>query len=281
MKKSILFFVCASAALMVTAQVTAPAPSPFSKVEQKVGLTDVILEYSRPSIKGRTIFGDLVPFGKMWRTGANKNTTITFSTDAMVGGKEIKEGSFAIFTVPGQDSWEVIFYSDTENWGTPREWDDAKVAVKVKVKSTTTSSSLETFTIGFDHLTNSGAHLVFQWENTRIAVPITVPTDAAVSESIKKTMSGPSSNDYYAAAVYYLQEDKDLKQAAEWIDKAIALRDGRPFWMYRQKSLIHAKMGDKKGAIEAAKISLEESEKAGNEDYAKMNKDSLKEWGAL
>ncbi|WP_340199048.1 DUF2911 domain-containing protein [Ascidiimonas sp. W6] len=270
-----MLFIVAS----ITAQVKTPAPSPVSKIEQKVGLTDVSVVYSRPSMKGRTIFGDLVPYNKLWRTGANANTIITFSDDVKVGDQELKSGSYAIFTKPGETQWEVIFYSDTDNWGTPREWDDAKVAASFTAEVMPIPFDVETFAIDFNNLTNNGAHLEILWEKSYIAVPFTVPTDAKAVASIEATMAGPSANDYYGAAVYYLQEDKDLAKAKEWIDMAIAKRP-EAFWMYRQKSLIHAKMGDTKGAIAAAKSSLELAKKANNADYIKLNENSLKEWGA-
>jgi len=135
MKKLLTIALIFAVSFAVNAQVEAPQPSPSQKVEQKVGLTDVTLEYSRPSAKGRTIFGDLVPFGKLWRTGANKNTMITFSDDVKIGGNDLKAGSYAIFVTPTASSWDVVFYTDTENWGTPRQWDDAKVAAKVSAKT--------------------------------------------------------------------------------------------------------------------------------------------------
>jgi hypothetical protein len=263
------------------AQIQTPQPSPFTKVEQKVGLTDVTLEYSRPSMKGRTIFGDLVPYGKMWRTGANKNTTITFSDDVVIDGQTLSAGSYAIFSIPAESSWELIFYSDTNNWGAPRNFDDAKVAAKTTIEAKKIPMTVETFTIQFDQLTNSSAELGFMWENTYAEVTFNVPTDAKVSAAIEKVMAGPSANDYYAAAVYTMSEGKDLKQAEEWMDKAMSMVEEPAYWQLRQQSLLYAKMGDKKKAIEAAKKSLAGAEKAKNADYVKMNKDSLKEWGAM
>lgn len=131
MKKLILLVCVGLFSLGANAQIETPAPSPFQKIEQKVGLTDVTLEYSRPSVKGRKIFGGLVPYDKLWRTGANANTKVTFGDDVTIGGKSVKAGTYAIFTKPGTSSWEVIFYSDASNWGTPREWDDMKVAATV------------------------------------------------------------------------------------------------------------------------------------------------------
>lgn len=280
MKKIVALLSFLAISYNIDAQITTPQPSPSSKIEQKVGLTDVSVTYSRPSMRGRTVFGNLVPYGKVWRTGANANTVITFSDDVKVGGKTLKKGSYAIYSKPGKTNWEVIFYSDTKNWGTPRKWDDSKVAASVTAKVTPIPFNVETFTIDFNNLTNHGAHLEFIWEKAYVAVPVEVPTRKKALTSIEKTMAGPSAMDYYASAVFYLQENKDLKTAKEWIDKALDIREDKPFWMLRQKSLIHAAMGDKKGAIKAAKASLAEAEKAGNADYIKLNKDSLKAWGA-
>lgn len=264
-----------------TAQVKTPKPSPFSKLEQKVGLTDVTLKYSRPSMKGRTIFGGLVPYDKMWRTGANKNTIISFSTDVEIDGKKLKAGSYAIFVTPKKESWDIVFYSDIENWGTPKMWDENKVAAKTTVKVYNMPMNIETFTMTFDDLSNNKATLGMLWENVYAGVVFSVPTDAAVVKSIDKTMNGPSSDDYYSAAAYFLQEGKDIKKALKWINKAVDMtKDDPRFWYLRKQSLIYAKAGNKTEAIKAAKKSLASAEKNKNENYIKMNKASLKEWGA-
>ena len=282
MKKLITLLMVFAVTFTVNAQIETPQPSPLQKIEQKVGLTDVSVQYSRPSMKGRTIFGDLVPYGKLWRTGANQNTMVTFSTDVMVGESTLKAGSYAIFSKPNKDNWEVIFYSDTNNWGTPQKWDDSKVAATVTAKVYDIPMDIETFTVSFDDLTNDSAVLSIMWEKTYVAVKFDVPTDKAVTAAINKVMNGPSADDYYAAARYYLESGKDINQAVVWMDKAIEMTKENPrFWWLRQQSLIKAKAGDKKGAIKAAKASLEGAEKAGNADYIKMNKDSLKEWGAM
>jgi len=282
MKKLITLLMVFAVTFTVNAQIETPQPSPLQKIEQKVGLTDVSVQYSRPSMKGRTIFGDLVPYGKLWRTGANQNTMVTFSTDVMVGESTLKAGSYAIFSKPNKDNWEVIFYNDTNNWGTPQKWDDSKVAATVTAKVYDIPMDIETFTISFDDLTNDSAVLGIMWEKTYVAVKFDVPTDKAVTTAINKVMNGPSADDYYAAARYYLESDKDINKAVVWMDKAIEMTKENPrFWWLRQQSLIKAKAGDKKGAIKAAKASLEGAEKAGNADYIKMNKDSLKEWGAM
>lgn len=261
-------------------QITTPAPSPAAKVMQTVGLTEVTLEYSRPSMRGRTIFGDLVPYDKLWRTGANRNSMVTFSDDVTISGQKLEAGSYAIYTKPGQTSWEVIFYTDTNNGGTPQNWDDSKVAAKVTAEIMTLPFDVQSFTMSIDAINNNGATLGMLWEKTYVGVDFKVPTVEKAVKSIENVMNGPSGNDYFAAASYYFEEGKDLSKAKEWIDKAVA-SNGKAFWMMRTQSLIYAKMGDTKGAIEAAKKSMSVAETAGNADYVKMNKESLKEWGAL
>ncbi len=251
----------------VEAQVKTPQSSPVGKIEQVVGLTEVKIEYSRPSIKGRTVYGELVPFGKRWRTGANANTTVSFSDDVVINGKTLKEGKYALFTVPRADNWDVIFYKDVNNWGLPQEWDDTKVALQVTIKPQVISNSVETLTMDVGNITNDGASLDLLWERTKISVPFSVPTKEMAMESITKTLAGPSQGDYYSAAQYYFQSEQDLNQALTWVNTAISLTpkgQDAPFWYYRLKSLIQAKLGDKKGAIETAKISLSGATKAGN-----------------
>jgi len=280
MKKIILLIFVFAMVLSTNAQIKTPQPSTSQKINQTVGLTEVTLEYSRPSMKGRLIFGGLVPYDKVWRTGANANTKITFSEPVTIGGKKLKAGSYAIYTKPNAQVWEVFFYSDSNNWGNPQEWDDAKVATVVKANVFPMPMKIETFTITFDDITNNSANLGMLWENVYVAVPISFNTDATVSASIERTMNGPSAGDYYTAAVYYLNADKDIEKAKNWIDKAIEMSEKPAFWYYRQQSLIYAKSGDKKGAVDAALTSLKLAEEAGNDDYVALNRKSLKEWGA-
>jgi len=280
MKKLSLLICIVMGSISMNGQITTPAPSPAAKIMQTVGLTDVTVEYSRPSMRGRTIFGDLVPYDKLWRTGANKNSMVTFSDDVIIAGQKVTAGAYAVFTKPGLSSWEVIFYSDTNNWGTPEKWDDSKVAAKTNVQVYNMPMEVETFTMSIDALNNNGATLGILWEKAYVGVVFEVPTSEKAVKSIEGVMNGPSANDYFAAASYYHEEGKDLSKAKEWIDKAVSMND-KAYWMTRRQSLIYAKMGDTKGAIAAAKKSMAVAEAAGNADYVKMNKDSLKEWGAL
>ncbi|WP_034893153.1 DUF2911 domain-containing protein [Gillisia sp. Hel_I_29] len=279
MKKSILVLFTALLALPSYAQIKSPQPSAFGKIEQTVGLTDVKIEYSRPNMKGRTIFGDLVPFGEIWRTGANSNTIISFSDDVTIEGKSLEKGTYAIYTIPNKDSWQVIFYKDSKNWGTPEKWEESKVALKAEAKVSELPFKMETFTIiPNDILTNSMV-LDFVWENTAASLTINVPTEQNTMASIEKVMSGPTKEDYFAAASYYHESGKDLKQAHEWVLKATE-GNNDAYWMWRRRSLIEAELGMKKEAISSANKSLDLAQKANNKDYVKMNQDSLKEWGA-
>tara|TARA_B100000497_G_C7696617_1_gene426150 strand:- start:18496 stop:19164 length:669 start_codon:yes stop_codon:yes gene_type:complete len=214
----------------------------------------------------------------MWRTGANKNTTISFDKSVKIGSKIVKAGTYAIFTKPNAQSWEVYFYTETSNWGVPSEWDTEKVVASVKANVNTMPVKVETFTISFDSITNDSATLGFIWDNVYVGVPISFFTDAQVTESIATVMDGPNAGDYYSAAVYYLNAGKDIDKAKMWIDKAIKMRKNPAFWYYRQQSLIYAKSGDKKGAIKAAKESLKLAKEAGNNDYVALNTKSLSIW---
>ena len=277
LKKLLILFLFVGISSTINAQIKTPQPSPSSKLEQVVGLTDVTLEYSRPSMRGRTIFGDLVPYGKTWRTGANANSKITFGDNVTIGGKELKKGSYAIYTIPNKETWDVIFYSESNNWGTPQKWDETKVAAKVTVPTNVIEAKIESFTLQIDDIKSGSAVIGFLWENIYVGVKFEVPTDKIASKSIESVMNGPSGNDYFAAASYYHAEGKDLNKALEWM-KLATKGDNPPFWYLRRMSLIQADLGDKKGAIATAKLSLTSAEKAGNADYVKMNKESIAEW---
>ena len=260
-------------------KITTPQPSPKATVEQRVGLTDISIEYSRPGVRGRTIFGDLVPFGKTWRTGANSNTKITFSSDISIEGQTLKAGSYGLYTVPNENSWEIMFYAESDNSGVPRDWDNAKIVTKTSVEVYSMPMNVETFTITFDDVSSTSAVIGLLWEKTYVGIKFEVPTDKLVSETIDAVMAAsPEAGDYYNAAIYYRQQDIDIKKANEWMEKAMSLTEKPAFWQLRQQSLIYAKMGDTEKAIAVAKKSLELSKEAGNEAYIKMNTQSLAEW---
>lgn len=278
MKSFILVVAFIVGSYVTNAQVVTPKPSPKASVEQVVGLTNVAIEYSRPSKKGRTVFGDLVPFGKLWRTGANENTTISFSDAVQIDGKTLKKGKYALYTLPKADNWEVVFYSDTDNWGNPEEWYESKVALRTNVKPEFNAKNVESFTISVSNLDANFAYLEFSWENTSVALKFEVPTQKTAISSIEKALAGPSASDYFSAAQFYYQSNGDAAKALEYVNKALELNKEKPFWYLRQKSLIQARLGDIKSAIESAKISLASAIVAKNSDYIKMNSDSIAEW---
>jgi hypothetical protein len=279
MKKLIVVLSLMLVANAAMAQIEAPQPSPSAKAMQTVGLTEVTLEYSRPAKRGRAIFGELVPFDKLWRTGANSNSMITFSDDVKFAGTDVKAGTYAVYTKPGKKEWTVMLYNDTSNWGNPKTWDENKVVATATVETKKINYEVESWTMAINEVTMEGAHLQMMWEKTLVAVPFSVPTAAKTEASIDKVMAGPSANDYYSAATFYLDANKNLQQAHEWISEAVEARP-EAYWMHRKKSLIEAKMGNKSAAIASAKISLTLAEEAKNMDYVKLNADSLKEWGA-
>ena len=278
MKKIILALAVILSSLSSQSQVLTPQSSPKCVINQIVGLTDVEVDYSRPSTKGRNIFGDLVPFGKVWRTGANSNSTISFSEDVVIDGKTLKKGKYALYTLPKVEKWEIIFYSKTDNWGNPEVWNEADVALRATVTPEMLNRNVESFTIDINNLDNNFAHLNLSWEKTLVALKFQVPTQKTAMASIDKVLAGPSGGDYFSAAQYYFQSNADLTKALTYVNKALELKKESPYWYTKLKSLIQAKLGDKKGAIETAKLSLDAAKLAKNNDYIKMNEDNILEW---
>ena len=255
-----------------------PQPSPTSQIKQTVGLTEVVINYSRPSMRGRTIMGGLVPFDEMWRTGANKNTTFQFSDPVQVEDKTLAAGTYALFTRPGKDTWTLYFYTDTENWGIPQQWDDQKVATTITLPVKYEAEALETFTISIDHLTNDGATITLAWEKVILPIALVVPAKEKAMQSIVKTLdNNPKAGDYYNAASYYFSEKMDMQQAQKWITQAVQMEDDK-YWMFRLQAKVFAALNQKEAAIKAAKRSLQLAEKAGNPDYVRMNKADIETW---
>ena len=278
MKKIIIVLAIMLSNFTIEAQIKTPQSSPKATIMQSVGLTDVEINYSRPSARGRAVFGNLVPFGKIWRTGANENTTISFSDNVIIDGKTLVKGKYSLFTIPKIESWEIIFYKTTDNWGNPEEWKEENVALRTTVKPEVLNKSVETLTIAISALDNNFAFLEFSWENSFAALKFEVPTQQKATANIAKALGGPTSADYFAAAQFLFQSNGDNVKALEYVNKSLDMSKDKPFWYNRLKSLIQAKTGDKKGAMESAKASLAAAEIAKNQDYVKMNKDSIAEW---
>ena len=243
-----------------------------------VGLTEIEVKYSRPSMRGREIFGNLVPYDKIWRTGADNSTKISFTTDVIIDANKIKAGTYSIFSIPKQDEWLVMLYSDVELWGVPRNWSDDKIVFSSTYK-VNKINPVETFTISFNDLTNNDVNMSISWENSSVDVKIEVPTRSMVEKDISNVLNdNPKASDYYAAAVFYRQENVNLSKALLWMNKAIEMFENPRFYHYRQQSLLMAANNKFSEAIDAANKSLNDAIKADNQGYVKMNRQSIAEW---
>lgn len=260
------------------AQLEMPDASPRTEIKQRVGLTDFELSYSRPSVNNRIVFGDLVPYNQLWRTGANKGTTLSFNTPIIIGGEKIAAGKYGVFSKVSETHWTIILYTEHHHSGVPRDWNEEKVVLSVPVKIIKTSEKQESFAISFEHLSPHQFDLVFHWENTRIDLHIALPTRDLAQANIDKIMSGPNDRDYYLAASFYLDENKSLDLALEYIKKAVEMRGDEAFWYTRKQALIEYALGDKQAAIASAKRSLAAAKKINYEQYIKLNEASIKEW---
>lgn len=262
--------------LSTQAQIKTPAASPSAEFKQTVGLTDISVVYARPAAKGRELFAadGLVPFDATWRTGANSATKITFSDEVMVGDAKLAKGSYAILTVPSKEMWKIMFYTyESGDWSSYAK-KEAAGGTGAKVMM---GEHAENFTIAINNITMDAATLDFSWGKTKVSLPIKVEVAAKVEADIKRTLGGPSAGDYYAAASYYHDAGKDLKQALEWVQKATKVENPM-FWQVRREAMILADLGQYKEAIKAAELSMQLAEKANNEDYVRMNKQSIMEW---
>jgi hypothetical protein len=279
MKKSLLVAGLLILCLVTQAQVETPAASPAGSVSTTVGLTDIKVDYSRPRAKGRKIFGEgavLVPNGAIWRTGANYGTKITFSDDVKVEGIAVPKGEYLIFTWPGAAEWTVSLYKDVSLGGNTNGYDASKEAAKFKVKPEKLTEKVETFTINIGDISNDSktAKVQLAWENTSVKFGVAVDYDAKVMKSIDQFTSVDPDN-YFSAAVYYLENGKDLNKALDWINKA-AESNPNAFWVLYQKARIQKALDDKKGALATANASLEAAKTAKNRDYQLMNEELIK-----
>ncbi|MBR9774405.1 MAG: DUF2911 domain-containing protein [Cytophagales bacterium] len=252
-------------------QIKMPQASPSSKVSQQVGLTTIHLDYSRPGKKGRKIFGELVPFGKVWRTGANNPTTLEFDIDIKVNGLPLKAGKYAMYTIPEKKSWTIIFSNNTELWGA-MGYDPSDDALRINVPVTKLKSPVESMQISFTELTDSGAQLNIAWDKTSVGFTIEMEVDRVVMDQIKKLLIDRESDDaglLFQASNYYYNQQKDLNKALEWVTKSVE-KDPK-YYTVHLKAKILAALGKKQEAISTAQISMKLAEEAGNLDYVALN----------
>ncbi len=251
-----------------------PAPSPSQTIKQDFGLSSIELSYSRPGIKGRKVFGDLTPYGKVWRTGANTATTLTFGDEVTIGGTKIPAGKYGLLSIPDKTSWTLIITKQLDVTS-PAAYKEDQDVVRVKVTPAALPASVETFTMQFVNVKPSDCELQIMWEKTSVKLPIHTDIDSKIMAQINTAMSGDNANKpYFNAAMYYMESGKDLKQAHEWFTKA-AEQSPKAFWVYYQLASCNAKMGKKKEATEAAHKSIELAKEAKNDDYVALNQKLL------
>lgn len=250
-----------------TAQLRTPAPSPTQTIKQDFGISSIELVYSRPGMKGRKIFGDLVPWNKVWRTGANSATRIKFGDDVNFGGQPLKAGEYALYTIPGENEWEIIINKGSANWGTDYKQEDD--LLRVKVKPVKLEQPIETFSMQFANVKSNSTDLRIMWDKTAISVPITTDVDKKVMAQINSVMT-KDNRPYFQSAMYYAENGKDLNQAVQWFDKAIE-QNPKAYWVYYQKASALAKLGKKTEAKVVAQKSMELAREQKNDDYVTLN----------
>jgi hypothetical protein len=274
MKKLFLTSLAALCLFVAEAQLKTPAPSPTQTIKQDFGLGSIELSYSRPAMKGRKIFGDLVPFGNVWRTGANSATLLTFSDEVTIGGKKIAPGKYGLLSIPGKDSWTLIISKQTDVTS-PAAYKAESDVVRVDVNTMKMTEKMESFTMQFANVKPTSCELHVMWENTAVSLPISTDVDTKVMSQIDQLMN-KDTRPYFNAAMYYMDNGKDLNQALSWFDKAVE-QTPTAFWIHHQRANCLAKLGKKADAKAAAEKSKELAAAAKNDDYVKLNEKLLAE----
>ena len=252
-------------------QLKTPAPSPTQTVKQDFGVGSIELSYSRPGMKGRKIFGDLVPFGNVWRTGANNATTLNFTDSVTIGGTKLAPGKYGLLSIPNKDQWTLILSKQT-NVTSHSAYKQESDAARVTVKPTATKETYETFTMQFANIKNNSTDLQIMWENTMVTLPISTDFDRKVMAEINNALR--DNRPYFQAGMYLMETGRDLDQAITWFDKAIE-QNPNAFWVIHQKANALAKQGKKQDAKAAAQKSLDIAREAKNDDYVKLNEKLL------
>jgi len=255
-----------------TPAVDFPKASPAASIKEQVGLASLAIDYSRPSARGRKIFGGLVPFGEVWRTGANEATKITFGAEVTFGGQLVPAGTYALFTIPGEKEWTVILNKVSGQWGA-YTYDAKNDLLRIQASPTHLAEPIETFLISLADMKDDGASLTFAWESTRVSVKLHSDVVKVVVPQIEAAMKADGKKPYFASAMFYYEHGLDLKQALAWMDEALK-EQPEAVWMVYRKGLIQAKAGDKAGALATAKKALALAEKdsgPGGAEYKRLS----------
>ena len=249
----------------ITAQIKTPQPSPSATIVQKVGISNVTVDYSRPGVKKREVFGGLVAYNKIWRTGANKATKITFDENFFFGGAKVKKGSYSLFTIPGEKEWYVLLNKETELWGSGNYNDDNEV-VRIAIAPQETKDFTESFTIEFGNFNSFSAVLSLKWANTLINIDIeSMSAKKVQNDFLELLTNGPSANDYYNGAKFFVDNTSEEEMALEWINIAIEKKPDA-FWMMYHKARILKKMGNNNEAVITAQETISMASEA-KDDY--------------
>jgi len=266
----------------VQSQLIHPKASPFTKIEQDIGLTTVIIEYSRPAVRERQLFGGLVPYGRIWRVGANESTKFTVNSDIEVMGNTLPPGTYALYAFPEEFSWEVVFHKNTSHWGDGRTaYDPSEDAFRVLIEPEEISEWQENFLISFDSISHNAAVMQWKWGKTKISIPIVVNTKKEMMQAIEKSLDGnPSAQTYYEAARYLQEERMESARALHYLEKAITM-GGDTYYFYRVKSLVEASMKNYQDAIISAQRSLVLARQEGKDEFVRMNQENIAKWKKL
>lgn len=266
----------------IAAQINFPRISPDCEIKQRIGLTDVSIQYGRPSKRGRQVMGVLVPYGRIWRVGANESTKFTTNDDLVVAGNELPAGTYALYAFPYEDRWQMVFHTNTTHWGDGRnDYDPAEDAFRFWVTPETLKDTVETLTIEFTNFTHQSADLTISWENTCIRFPIEVDTHRKMMAEIQQQIkTNPTADTYYQSARYLQEEGRDPEQALAWLNKALEI-GGDTYYFHRVKSLVEAELGQYEAAIDSATKSKALAAQQDKDEFVRMNERNIATWRKL
>ena len=250
-----------------------PALSPTAKISQDFSISNIEINYSRPSMRGRKIFGDMIPYGKIWRTGANAATKIKFGEDVEIAGQKIKAGEYAMYTMPDKDQWRIILNTGTGNWGADGYSKENDVA-RFTVKSMAMETEVQTFTIDISDITFTTCKIELMWEKTKVVLPVTAHNGESVETNIDKAINHPQPLPYFQAANYYYETNQKTDIASSYVNKALE-QDPKAFYIWYLKARIERRKGNNDEAISAAKKSMEMAKGSANEAECIANNTKL------
>jgi len=277
--KKIAFIFFLSISIFGYAQLDHPKSSPAATVSQTVGFTMIKIDYSRPATRERKIFGGLVPYGRIWRVGANASTKFSVDSEVSIMGNVLPVGTYALYAFPEENEWEIVFHKNTSHWGDGRtNYNAEEDAFRIKVNPQSTEAHQENFMISFDNITHDSCDMIWQWAKTKVVIPIAVNTKGMMAKQIEKALQpGPSAQTYYEVARYYVEQKMNYPEALEYLNKALEL-GGDTYYFHRVKSLTEAALGDHKSAIKSAKKSLKIAEELGKDEFVRMNQKNIDLW---